>query len=210
MIQAIDVTFGYQTGRPVFAGWTATFEQGQAVAIAGPSGSGKSTALYLLGTLVRPWTGAIRFDGTDVAHFGDRERADIRAAKIGFVFQDALLDPRRSVLDNVIEGAVYRGDDRSRAAVRGRQLLKRFGVDVEADRPATHLSGGQAQRIGLCRALLNEPQVVLADEPTGNLDRANADLVVGELFSRAREGAVLVIATHDEALADRCDRIIFL
>jgi ABC-type lipoprotein export system ATPase subunit len=207
VIEASGLTFGYRRGSPVLRDWSATIEAGETVAITGPSGSGKSTLLYVLGALVRPWSGSMRLAGVDVDGLGDRGRSDLRAGLIGFVFQDALLDSRRSVLDNVVEGAVYRGDSRPIAERKGRELLDQFGVDVEPGRRATDLSGGQAQRVALCRALLNDPRIILADEPTGNLDRANAELVEGAILERARAGAAVVIATHDEGLASRCGRI---
>ena len=205
-IEATLITFGYRRGQPVLTDWGASIETGEVVAIVGPSGSGKSTLLYILGTLVRPWSGTLRIGTLQVERLSDRHRSDIRASVVGFVFQDALLDTRRSVLENVVEGAVYRGDDRRDACRRARSLMGRFGVDVEPSRPATDLSGGQAQRIALCRALLNEPPVILADEPTGNLDRANATAVEAALFEHARAGAAVIIATHDEHLTGRCDR----
>ena len=207
MIDARDVTFGYRCDQPVISGWSGTVDAGEVVAVVGPSGSGKSTLLYILGTLVHPWSGRLAIAGRVVDSLGDGGRSDIRAGTIGFVFQDALLDPRRSVLDNVVEGAVYSGTPRGVALGRARELLARLGVDVEPGRRASGLSGGQAQRVALCRALLNEPAVILADEPTGNLDRVNADTVEEILFAQARAGAALAIVTHDEALAGRCDRV---
>lgn len=210
MIEASAITFGYPPGPPLIEGWTEQFRPGEVVAITGASGSGKSTLLYLLGTLVRPWSGTLRIFGRDVGPMGDAGRSRVRAELVGFLFQDALLDARRSVLDNVVEGAIYRGDSRNDAMLRGRDLLLELGVDVELDRPANNLSGGQAQRVALCRALLGDPRVVLADEPTGNLDASNADVVRAVLFQRARAGATVVIVTHDEGLAGTCDRVIRL
>ncbi len=210
MIEAAGITFGYRRRQPILAGWSASIERGTVVAIVGRSGSGKSTLLYIVGTLVRPWSGTLRIGDVNVERLDDAGRSGMRSTMIGFIFQDALLDPRRSVLDNVIEGAVYRGASRKAASVRARSLLERFGVDVEPARRATDLSGGQAQRVALCRALLNEPSVILADEPTGNLDRHNAAVVEEALFEQAREGAVVIIATHDEDLAGRCHGILRL
>ena len=206
MIEAEELTFGYRRGQPVVRGWSGTVARGEAVAITGPSGCGKSTLLYVLGTLVRPWSGGLRIDGASVEGLSDNRRSRVRSTTVGFVFQDAFLDPRRSVLDNIIEGAVYRGERRRDVAARARSLLVRLEVDVELSRRATDLSGGQAQRVALCRALLNEPPLILADEPTGNLDGANASAVEQILFRHARAGAALVIVTHDEGLAARCDR----
>lgn len=207
MIEASEISFGYRPGQLVIDRWSATVQRGEAVAIVGPSGSGKSTLLYILGALVRAWSGTLRIGSADVRRLGDRGRSDLRAALIGFVFQDALLDPRRSVLDNVIEGAVYAGRDRRSSMRTARALLEHMGVTVEPDRRAVDLSGGQAQRVALCRALLNEPPIVLADEPTGNLDRANAEIVEDVLLGRVHAGAAVIIVTHDEGLAARCDRI---
>lgn len=206
MIEAVGITFGYRPGQPVLEGWSASIGRGEVVSIVGPSGSGKSTLLYVLGTLVRPWSGTLRIGDLNVEALGDARRSDVRAAALGFVFQDALLDPRRSVLDNIVEGAIYRGADRGAALGRARSLLEQLGVDVEPSRRATDLSGGQAQRVALCRALLNEPPIILADEPTGNLDRVNAGAVEDVLFEQARAGAAVVIVTHDEGLAGRCGR----
>ena len=206
MIEASSLTFGYRGGTPIIRDWTASIAAGELVALTGPSGSGKSTLLYLLGTLVRPWSGRLRLDGVDVSTIGDSRRSRIRAATVGFVFQDALLDHRRSILENVVEGAVYRGSDMREARLRARSLLQELGVEIEPRRKASDLSGGQAQRIGLCRALLGRPRIVLADEPTGNLDAANAARVESTLRQQADAGSSVVIATHDMAFAARCDR----
>ena len=206
MIEATDITFGYRRGRPVVEGWSARVEAGEIAAIVGASGSGKSTLLYILGTLVRPWSGSLRLDGASVERMGDGPRSDLRSGLIGFVFQDAILDPRRSILDNVLEGAVYRGDSRKASEARARELLDQLDVGVESKRRATDLSGGQAQRVAMCRALLGNPRVILADEPTGNLDKANAGVVEAALLEQAKAGCAVVVVTHDESLAARCDR----
>jgi ABC-type lipoprotein export system ATPase subunit len=207
VIEAADLTFGYRRGKPVVSGWSASIAGGEIAAIVGPSGSGKSTLLYVLGTLVRPWSGSLSLAGSRVDHLGDGARSDIRSGIIGFVFQDAILDPRRSIIDNVLEGAIYRGDSRATSMERARALLDKLEVGVEGKRRANDLSGGQMQRVALCRALLGNPALILADEPTGNLDRANAEVVEATLFEQARAGSAVVLVTHDEALAARCDRV---
>lgn len=174
-------------------------------ALTGPSGRGKSTLLYLLGALLTPNSGRICVGGVDVTTLGDADRAAYRAASVGFMFQDAALDPTRTVMDNVLEGALYAGVGRRVATTRALSLLVRFGVERRADGRPGEISGGQAQRIGLCRALITRPSVVLADEPTGNLDRASADVVLTALSEAAREGAVVVVASHDPVVVARCD-----
>jgi ABC-type lipoprotein export system ATPase subunit len=174
-------------------------------AVTGPSGCGKSTVLYLLGLMLRPSAGAVLFDGAPVHALPDRQRARLRAHGFGFVFQDAALDPTRTVLDNVVETALYRGQLRREAVVAGRRLMERFGVELRATHKPGQISGGQAQRIALCRALLAAPRVVLADEPTGNLDPRTSATVVEALREHAGTGAAVVIATHDPTVAAACD-----
>jgi putative ABC transport system ATP-binding protein len=206
VIEAISLSFGYRPGEAVIRTWSGSIALGEVVSLTGRSGSGKSTLLYLLGALLRPWSGSLRIGGVEVATAGDRGRSDVRAAHVGFVFQDALLDTRRSIMENILEGVVYRGGHRGEAVNEARRLLERFAVGVEPNRRATDLSGGQAQRVALCRALIGRPIVLLADEPTGNLDRESAAGVERALFDYSRSGAAVVVATHDEALAARCDR----
>ena len=130
---------------------------------------------------------------------------------MGFVFQDAELDPARTILDSVIEPGLYAGGRRSDLQARGRDLLTQFGLDHRADHRPGQVSGGQAQRVAVCRALLNAPRVVLADEPTGNLDRGNAALVLEALHDAGREhGCTVVIATHDPFVLDNCDEVVAL
>jgi ABC-type lipoprotein export system ATPase subunit len=149
-------------------------------------------------------------DGAPVHRLGDAARARLRAHRFGFVFQDAALDASRAVLDNVIETALYRGQRRRHAIDRAGQLLERFGVELRASHKPGEISGGQAQRIALCRALLGEPDIVLADEPTGNLDPSTRDVVVDALHEHAAAGACVVIATHDPTVANSCDQHIEL
>lgn len=189
---------------------TVTFEPGTMTAVTGHSGRGKSTLFYLLGLLMTPSSGSIRFNGNDVAQISDRERARLRAQHLGFVFQDASLDPSRTVIDNVTEVALYAGMGRGVAEARGLELLDRLDVDLRAHHKPGQVSGGQAQRVALCRALLTDPALLLADEPTGNLDRLTADQVVGVLGESARNGAVVVIASHDMIVVEQCDHVIDL
>lgn len=138
----------------------------------------------------------------------DAERADLRARNFGFVFQDAVLDPTRTVLDNTLETSLYRRVSRQDDMPRAWALLKRFGVAERARHLPGQISGGQAQRIALCRALLGEPRILLADEPTGNLDAVSGDVVVAALTEHARGGGTVVLATHDRRIARQCDQVL--
>jgi ABC-type lipoprotein export system ATPase subunit len=204
---AIDgLVFGYRRDEPVIDGLAWTFPSGAVTGVTGRSGRGKSTLLYLLGLLLTPDAGTITLDGEEVSGLPDRERSRIRAERIGFVFQDAALDPSRSVLDNVIEGAIYTGIPRAVATERAGTLLDRFDVGLRAEHKPGEVSGGQAQRVALCRALLNVPDVVLADEPTGNLDDTTAGIVIRALIDLAHDqGATVIISSHDHEVVSRCD-----
>ncbi|TKJ95999.1 ABC transporter [Plantibacter flavus] len=174
-------------------------------ALTGPSGRGKSTLLYLLGLMLQPKSGEITVEGEATSTSRDATRARIRASTFGFVFQDAALDATRTVLDNVVETTLYRRERRADATGRALALLEQFGVDVPPYRKPGQVSGGQAQRIALCRALLTEPRIVLADEPTGNLDPSSAELVIGALRAYANSGAAVALVTHSPDIAATCD-----
>ncbi|MFF2276795.1 ABC transporter ATP-binding protein [Agromyces sp. NPDC058126] len=210
VLAAEDLTFHYDPAAPLLRGWSAEFHAGEVVAVTGPSGRGKSTLLYLLGLMLKPRGGAVLLDGAPVHSLSDRPRSALRASEFGFVFQDAALDASRTVLDNVLETVLYRGGDRAAAAARADELMDRFGVRIRRGAKPGQVSGGQAQRIALCRALLGEPRVLLADEPTGNLDPTSSDLVVQALREHASAGGTAVVVTHDPALVSRCDRQIVL
>jgi ABC-type lipoprotein export system ATPase subunit len=205
-LETTTLTFGYTPGQEIISGWDAQFPHGTITALTGRSGRGKSTALYLLGLMLRPTGGDILVEGLSTTGMKDREKAILRAQQFGFVFQDAALDPNRTVLDNVTEGALYLGVPRSDLRDHGLALLDRFGVDVPASRKPTQISGGQAQRIALCRALVHRPKIILADEPTGNLDPHTGDIVTTALIEQARKGAAVIVVTHSPELAARCDR----
>lgn len=211
MITVTDLRFGYRRNEPAIDGLSHPFPEGQASAVTGRSGSGKSTLLYLIGLLLSPWSGRITIAGQDVADAPDALRSEVRALRIGFVFQDAALDPTRTVLDNVVEGALYAQTPRREAVGRAHELLERFGVNLRADHRPGEVSGGQAQRVALCRALLNRPRIVLADEPTGNLDTETAGVVIDALLSMAHDdGATVIIVSHDPAVATACDEVLAL
>ncbi|MCA5891879.1 ATP-binding cassette domain-containing protein [Isoptericola sp. NEAU-Y5] len=201
-----DVSFTYPGGsEAVVDRWSQTFVAGTVTALTGPSGCGKSTRLYLLALLARPTAGRVLLDGVPVERLSDPVRARVRAHRFGFVFQDAVLDPTRTVLDNIVESVLYRHEDPATFVGRAVELMDRVGVEVPLHRRPAQISGGQAQRIALCRALLADPDVVFADEPTGNLDRATADVVMGAMRDHAAAGGCVVIVTHDPTVAAQAD-----
>ncbi|MDQ7992737.1 MAG: ATP-binding cassette domain-containing protein [Propionicimonas sp.] len=206
-----DLRFAYRRGaEELFGGLSHDFEPGQVTAVTGPSGRGKSTLLHVLGLLLTPTAGEVLLDGRDVSRVRDSARSAIRASRVGFVFQDSELDQARKVIDSVLEPALYAGNSRQERLAHARELLDRFGLAERANHRPGQVSGGQAQRLAVCRALLNSPDIVLADEPTGNLDRGNAELVLQTLRSTAVGGSTVIVATHDPFVLDQVDRLVAL
>lgn len=210
LLEADEITFEYVKGTPVLEAWSAQFFAGTMTALTGRSGRGKSTLLYLLGLMLNPTSGDIRVDGNTTRPLRDADHARLRASEFGFVFQDAALDATRTVMDNITETALYRPGKRSAFYPRAEELLHRFGVNVPAHRTPGQVSGGQAQRIALCRALLTEPRILLADEPTGNLDPESTEVVVTALREHAHNGAAVIVVTHSPEVAAACDTEIVL
>jgi putative ABC transport system ATP-binding protein len=207
VVELHSVTKVYPSG-PVTALQDVTFSvaEGELVGIVGPSGSGKSTLLHLMGTLDRPTSGRVLVTGLDVAALGDRELAALRATRIGFVFQQFFLAEYRTVLDNVADGLLYAGVS---AAERRRQALDALELVGLGERPRarpTQLSGGQRQRVAIARALVGRPAILLADEPTGNLDRATGQALLSLLHDLNRLGMTIAVITHDREIADHLAR----
>lgn len=206
MIEVENLEFRYRSGgEELFGGLSHAFPAGSVSVITGPSGRGKSTLLYMLGLLLTPTSGVIRVADEETGLLSDSARSRLRAKHIGFVFQDAALDDSRPVLDNIVEGALYGGIPRATAETTARDLLVRLGVTLREDHKPGEVSGGQAQRVGLCRALVKHPKLILADEPTGNLDAESASVVLNELETAARAGATVVIASHDPRIVEMAD-----
>jgi ABC-type lipoprotein export system ATPase subunit len=190
---------------------TLSIDRGEVVALLGRSGSGKTTLLNLIGTLDRPTSGSIEIDGARVESLPEESLLRLRRETLGFVFQFFHLFPYLSALENAALPLWLGGRQGPDVTVRARELLAQVGLADKADRAAGRLSGGEMQRVAIARALANEPKLVLADEPTGNLDQANAEAVLSHLATLAREkGTALVLATHSEATARIADRRVHL
>ncbi|SFP17460.1 ABC transporter ATP-binding protein [Tranquillimonas alkanivorans] len=205
----------YNRGRPnevqVLRGASLTVEPGEVVALVAPSGAGKSTLLHIAGLLDTADTGRVRLGGRDMTDLGDRRRTRARRAEIGFVYQFHHLLPEFTALENVTLPQLANGTPDRAARARATELLASVGVDHRAEHRPSALSGGEQQRVAFCRALANAPRLLLADEPTGNLDPTTSDTVFAALMKLVREtGLAAVIATHNLELAARMDRTVHL
>ena len=193
---------------PVLKDVSFSVEKGEYVAIMGPSGSGKTTLMNIIGCLDLPTSGSYELSGDDVMKYGDRQLADVRLKHIGFVFQGFHLMPRESALENVALPLIYAGVRKTDRIKRAKAALERVGLADRVDFKPTQLSGGQKQRVAIARAMVNDPEILLADEPTGALDSRSGNQIM-ELFSRLNEeGVTIIMITHDEKIASNAQRII--
>ena len=191
----------------VLQGTNLTVQAGESLAIVGPSGSGKSTLLNLIGALDTPTTGTVTLDGEDISSLNERQLADLRNRKIGFIFQSHHLLPQCTVLENVLVPAIARGPANDAAVQRAHRLLERVGLSERLNHRPGQLSGGERQRVAVVRALINQPKLVLADEPTGALDRNSATTMAELLLELNKEEKVtLLVVTHSLELAQKMGR----
>jgi putative ABC transport system ATP-binding protein len=208
ILDMVDVTKRYPGEPPVEAlrGVNLTIEGGELVGIIGPSGSGKTTLLQLMGTLDRPTGGRVMVTGLDVATMADNDVAYLRATRIGFIFQQFFLAEHASVIDNVADGLLYAGVPLGERRRRAMDALEQVGLSERSEARPTQLSGGQRQRVAIARALVGQPAIVLADEPTGNLDQAAGQSILALIDQLHGSGSTIVVITHDHAVAERMGR----
>jgi putative ABC transport system ATP-binding protein len=211
MIELEDITKVYRMGKvevPALRGGSLSIQPGEMLSIIGASGSGKSTLMNIIGFLDKPTVGRYIFDGTDVSRFNDNKLAEMRSKKLGFVFQEFNLLSRATALSNVELPLVYSGTrHRYKRAI---EALERVGLRERAHHKPTELSGGEQQRVAIARALVNKPDVILADEPTGNLDSATSDQIITVFRDLNKEGITVVLVTHEMDIAEQTQRIIRL
>ena len=211
IIETVNLHRSYRIGRKsieVLHGIDLSIHRGERVFLCGPSGAGKTTLLYTLAGLERPEQGVVKIDGTDLYRLGRKEQARFRNARIGYVFQNYHLLPELTALENVAVPGAIAGHDQTEAAMKA---LERVGLADRADHLPAELSGGEQQRVAIARAIVNEPKVLFADEPTGNLDSKNSAEIMGILMDLAREhGVTLVVVTHDQTLAQAGDRMLVI
>ena len=208
VLELIDVVKEYPGDPPVvaLAGVSLRIEQGELLAIVGPSGSGKTTLLHVMGTLERPTGGVVRIAGEDTSTMSDAQLSGLRARRLGFVFQQFFLLDGLSVLDNVADGLLYRGGHIAERRRLAQEAIERVGLGHRAGHRPNQLSGGEQQRTAIARALVGRPALVMADEPTGNLDSASGGSLLELLRELHREGTTILVITHDLDVAAATDR----
>lgn len=213
MIQLSDITRTYHLGKQTveaLKGVSFSIEEGEYVAIMGPSGSGKSTMMNIIGCLDSPTSGTYMLNGSDVSSLGDAQLAAVRNKEIGFVFQSFNLLPRTDCLNNVALPLVYAGYSRRERNKKAMEALEKVGLADRSNHKPSELSGGQMQRVAIARALINAPSIVLADEPTGNLDTKTGEEIMSLFEELQSTGHTIILVTHEEDIAEMSHRIIRL
>jgi putative ABC transport system ATP-binding protein len=205
-LDGVTKVYGEDPPVPALRGVSFSVRRGELVAIVGPSGSGKTTLLHLMGTLERPTSGRAFITGHDIARLTDGELAALRATQIGFVFQQFFLAEHSTLLENVADGLLYAGVSAGARRAQAADALTAVGLGERLKARPTQLSGGERQRVAIARALIGAPAIVLADEPTGNLDSATGEQIMSLIEQLNDEGATIVVITHEQAIAERCPR----
>jgi len=205
-LRAVTKIYGEEPPVPALRGVSFTVRRGELVAMVGPSGCGKTTLLHVMGTLERPTSGVVCIGGVDVAGLDDRELSRLRARNIGFVFQQFFLSEHATVREHVADGLLYAGVPAAERYRRADEALERVGLADRATSKAAKLSGGQRQRVAIARAVVGRPEIVLADEPTGNLDSTTGASIMGLIRELNAAGATIIMITHDDGLADQLPR----
>jgi putative ABC transport system ATP-binding protein len=205
-LDAVTKVYGEQPPVAALRGVSFSVQRGELVAIVGPSGSGKSTLLHIVGTLERPTGGVVRIGGVDAAQLDDRELSKLRAQQIGFVFQQFFLAEHATVRENVADGLLYAGAPAAERYERADEALERVGLSHRTTFKPTKLSGGERQRVAIARALVGRPAILLADEPTGNLDSTTGASIMELIRELNAAGATIIMITHDGGLAEQLPR----
>lgn len=212
VLQLSDVTKTYPGPPAVHAvrGVSLSVDMGELVAVVGPSGSGKTTLLHLMGALDKPTSGTVEIDGLEVSSMNDRDLSGLRSEKLGFVFQEFFLIEGVAAVENVAQGLLYRGLPARERRIRAAHALERVGLGHRLDHEPSRLSGGERQRVAVARAIVGDPAVVFADEPTGNLDSETSAGIIDLFLDLNRVGSTIVVITHDHELATRVPRQVAL